>query len=157
MWFYTLLIIVLVALDQLTKHLARQMLTAGSYTVLIPNFIQLTYQENPGISFSLLSDLPARIRIPALSIISALVVIVLLVYLGRQWSVLSRKEKWGFSLIIAGAVGNLIDRVFRHQVTDFMFFHIFDWGLFVNNLADDLISIGFVILVIAAFTGKKAR
>jgi signal peptidase II len=155
MRFYCLLTIVLITLDQLTKYLARQMLTAGSYVELIPNFIHLTYQENQGISFSLLADLPVHIRVPLLSIVSLLVVIGLLIYLWRQWSVLLRKEKWGFSLIIAGAIGNLLDRVFRQQVTDFMYFHIYDRGLFVNNLADDLISIGFVILLIAAFAGRK--
>ncbi len=154
---YITLILVFTGLDQLLKFAARLYLQPGSYVELIPNLIDLTLQENQGISFSLLSDLPALVRIPLLAGISLVVVVGLCIYVFRNWTSLATGEKWGFSLIISGAVGNLIDRIVRQQVTDYMFFHFYETGFFVNNLADDLITVGFVIILFQAFVTKKGE
>lgn len=148
-------IVLLVGIDQVLKILVRSYLSADSYVELIPNFIHLTYQENQGISFSLLSELPDFIRIPLLTGVSALVILALSVFVYRQRNRLNRWEKWGFTLILAGALGNLIDRAFRQQVTDYMFFHFYQTSFFVNNLADDLISIGFVLMIWQSFVKKE--
>jgi len=155
MKYYLTLIAVFIGLDQLIKLTARLYLKSGYYIELIPNLIDLTLQENQGISFSLMSDLPSIIRVPLLAGVSLLVVVGLCIYVFRNWTSLARGEKWGFTLIISGAFGNLIDRVVRQQVTDYMYFHFYDTGFFVNNLADDLISIGFVIMLYQAFIIKK--
>jgi signal peptidase II len=155
MKYYLTLIAVFIGLDQLLKLTARLYLRPGRYIEFIPNLIDLTLQENQGISFSLMSDLPSIIRVPLLAGVSLIVVVGLCIYVFRNWTALTTGEKWGFSLIISGAVGNLIDRVFRQQVTDYMYFHFYDTGFFVNNLADDLISIGFVIMLYQAFMIKK--
>ena len=155
MKYYLTLVVVLIGLDQLIKLTARLYLRSGYYIELIPNLIDLTLQENQGISFSLLSDLPSVFRVPLLAGVSFIVVAGLCIYVFRNWTGLTTGEKWGFSLIISGAVGNLIDRVVRQQVTDYMYFHFYDTGFFVNNLADDLISIGFVIMLYQAFVSKK--
>lgn len=155
MRFFVSLTIVLVGLDQLIKYWVRSTFAAGEVIELIPNLIHLMHQENEGISFSLLSNLPDLFRIPLLAGVSLIVVVILCVYVYRNWRILGQGEKWGFSLIISGAVGNLIDRVFRQSVTDYMYFHFYDTGFFVNNLADDLISIGFVLMLYQAFVKKK--
>ncbi len=155
MKYYLTLIAIFIGLDQLIKLAARRYLQSGYYFELIPNLIDLTLQENQGISFSLMSDLPAVVRVPLLAGVSLIVVVGLCIYVFRSWTALATGEKWGFSLIISGAVGNLIDRVVRQQVTDYMYFHFYDTGFFVNNLADDLISIGFVIMLYQAFILKK--
>ena len=154
--YYVLLICFLVGLDQVIKILVRQFLTSSSYIEIIPNFIHLTYQENRGISFSMLSNLPSAIRVPLLSGISLIVIIGIMIYLYRKWESIPRIERWGYSLILSGALGNLIDRLFRSQVTDYMYFHFYEKGFFVNNLADDLISIGFVLLVWQSFFKKDS-
>lgn len=155
--FYLLIILIFVFIDQWIKYLVRLNLTSESYIELIPNLIHLTYQENRGISFSMMAELSASIRVPLLSGISFLVVTVLCVYIYFNWLSLTRGEKWGFSLIISGAVGNLLDRAFRGQVTDYMHFHFYDISFFVNNLADDLISLGFVIILYQSVTKKKTN
>ena len=155
MKYYLTFIAVFIGLDQLLKFTARLYLQSGSYIELITNLIDLTLQENQGISFSLLSDLPSLVRVPLLAGISLIVVVGLCIYVFRNWTALVTGEKLGFSLIISGAVGNLIDRVVRQQVTDYMYFHFYDTGFFVNNLADDLITIGFLIMVYQAFVIKK--
>lgn len=155
MRFHLFIAVLLIAADQGIKALVRTYLTPASYIEIIPNFIHLTYQENTGISFSLLSELPTSVRVPLLAGVSLVVIIVLLIYVYRGWSGFNLGERWGFTLILSGAAGNLIDRAFRKQVTDYMFFHLFDISLFVNNLADDLISIGFVLIVWASLRKKE--
>ena len=155
MYLYLIVIALLVGLDQLIKVLVRMNLTSSSFIEIIPNFIHLTYQENQGISFSLLSDLPQAIRVPLLTGVSVIVIVGLIFYIYKTRHDLTKAEKWGFTLILAGAVGNLIDRAFRQQVTDYMYFHFYDTSFFVNNLADDLISIGFVIMIWQSFKSKE--
>jgi len=154
--FYIFVIVVLVGIDQGIKILVRTSLTAESNIELIPNLIHLTYQENKGISFSMFADLSDSYRVPILAGISAIVVIGLIIYVIRRWSELLTGEKWGFSLILSGAVGNLLDRAIREQVTDYMHFHFYETSFFVNNLADDMISVGFVLLLLYSFRKGKA-
>ncbi len=157
MLFFIFIVLSLVGLDQWIKHLVRSHLTSGSDIQIIPNLIHLTYQENKGISFSFLADLPEGIRVPLLAGISAVVVIGLLIYVFYSWSKLATLEKWGLTLIISGAIGNLLDRAFRAQVTDYMHFHFYNTSFFVNNLADDLISIGFLIMLYQSFVKKEVN
>ncbi len=145
----------LVALDQIIKTIVRATLTPLSYIEVIPNFIHLTYQENKGISFSLLANIPAIVRVPLLAGISTVVIIGLCYFILKNRDQLNRIEMWGFTLILSGAIGNLIDRAFRQQVTDYMYFHFYDYSFFVNNLADDLISIGFVLVLWQSFRKKE--
>ena len=156
MAFYLCTVLLLLGLDQWIKYWVRTNLTYASYIEVIPNFIHLTYQENRGISFSFLSNLTEWVRIPLLAGISTIVVVILAIYAYRRWEQLNRFEKWGFTFLLAGASGNLWDRIFRQQVTDYMFFHFYETGFFVNNLADDLISIGFLLILITGFFSKKS-
>jgi len=148
---YLLWTLALIALDQGIKIVVRETMTSQTFIELVPNLIHLTSQENRGISFSFLSGLPEGFRQPALAGISFVVIIGLLVYIWRNWKSLPKIERVGFCLILAGAVGNLIDRAFRGSVTDYMYFHYYDTSFFVNNLADDLISFGFVALLYHSF------
>lgn len=154
---YIFAIAILAGMDQFFKYLVRQYLTGQSYVEVIPNFIHLTYQENKGISFSFLANLPTILRVPLLAGVSAIVIIGLSIYIFQKWESLIQWEKWGFVFILSGALGNFWDRAVRQQVTDYMYFHYYDTGFFVNNLADDLISIGFVLIVIAGFLKKDTH
>lgn len=157
MRFFIILTLCLAALDQVIKVIVRMTLTSSDNIPIIPNFIHLTYQENRGISFGMLSDLPDAYRVPLLSGGSFLVIMGLLIYLYRQWENVNQGERWGFALVLSGAIGNLIDRVFRQQVTDYMHFLFYDYSFFVNNFADDLISIGFVFLVYFGIFKKNSQ
>ncbi len=152
---HVLVVFLLVCIDQMIKYLVRLYMTADSFIELIPNLIHLTYQENQGISFGVGGEFPDFIRIPVLILVPAIVVVGLAVYVYKNQQVLKKMEKWAFALIIAGAIGNLIDRGIRFQVTDYMYFHFFDQSLFVNNFADDLISIGFVLIIWQTFSKKE--
>lgn len=157
MAFYVIIILVLFALDQLIKILVRSYLTPQSFIEVIPNFIHLTYQENKGISFSMFSSLPESFRAPLLASVSGIIIIGLAFYIYKNWNTISIIERWGFTLILSGALGNFWDRAVRQQVTDYMYFHFYETGFFVNNFADDLISIGFVFLVYKSIFPDKKR
>ncbi|MGK0288653.1 MAG: signal peptidase II [bacterium] len=155
--FHFVIILAFTGLDQLIKVLVRKFMTFQTNIELIPSLINLVYVENKGVSFSFLGNLPDNIRVPLLVGISSLVVLGILTYLYRSWETQLLWEKWGYSLIISGAIGNLIDRAFRQSVTDYMYFHFGNRGFFVNNLADDFISIGFVILLWKSFQKKEGE
>lgn len=137
----------LLLLDQAVKLWVRSSLSKTDYIEVIPNFIHLVWVQNAGISFNWLQDLPSPWRV--LILVFGVVAIIgwLIFYVIQNWVQLGTADRWGFALILGGALGNLVDRVLLGSVTDYMFFHFYDFGLFVNNLADDWISIGFVILL----------
>lgn len=147
----TAIIIAVLFFDQLTKFLITQGLTLGQ---IIPygNWFNLVLRTNKGISFSLFSTCNLYTEIALVSFIC--VVMVWLIY-----QFLIAKQRWeiiSFSLIIGGALGNLIDRLARGAVIDFLEFHIkgYYWPAF--NVADSCIVIG-VILILGMQTWHSWR
>ncbi len=155
-WFYHLLIILLVSLDQLTKALVVKSLFLFQQIEIIPGFFNLTRIHNRGIIFGAFSNLdqPAGRIILTIASLMALIV-VLIFYLKTPKTEIM--IKFFFSLILAGALGNLIDRLTRGYVVDFIDLHIgrHHWPYF--NLADTFISVGGLLLLFSIFMplGRK--
>lgn len=139
--FITLLVIAgLVLTDQLIKVIVLKYLApVGSY-VLVNKFLSLTYVENTGAAFGSFSS-----NTVILSVVTAAVVIVGLIYLLRG-KIKNKLAYWCITVIISGGIGNLIDRIFRGFVVDYI------EPLFVNfavfNFADILVTCGAIILII---------
>ncbi len=137
---YALLAAVLVVLDQVVKFLVRANIPLGEGVPFLPHILQLTYYQNTGAAFSLLNE-----HTWVLTLISAAASVLLVVLLVRK-TFSHPLAMTTLSLVLAGAVGNLIDRLFMGYVTDmfqtlFMNFPIF-------NVADICIvcgGIGFCI------------
>lgn len=137
---YALLAAALVALDQVVKFLVRANIPLGEGVPFLPHILQLTYYQNTGAAFSLLNE-----HTWVLTLISAAASVLLAVLLVRK-TFSHPLAMTTLSLVLAGAVGNLIDRLFMGYVTDmfqtlFMNFPIF-------NVADICIvcgGIGFCI------------
>ncbi|MBQ9067359.1 MAG: signal peptidase II, partial [Clostridia bacterium] len=144
-------ILLLVGVDQLTKYLVLQHLVPGDPMVVIPHVLQFRYLQNTGAAFSMLSG-----KTLALTILTSVILVVLLVFLFRD-KFSSKLAKTGAILIFAGGCGNLIDRVFRHYVVDFMEFLFTDFAVF--NFADWCVTIGAALLIIALFVdmGQDSR
>lgn len=159
---------IIVVLDQLTKYLAASQLGFGEPVPLMP-LLNLSLAYNQGAAFSLLSDSGGWQRW-FFAVLSTLVSIVLVVWLGR----LSSGEKWtglALSLILGGAVGNLIDRLVHGYVIDFIDFYYTTTAkcipLFhhatVNtchfptfNIADSAITVGAAVLIaVSLFDSRK--
>lgn len=146
-----LIALVIIALDQLTKYIAKTELGEGSAPVpLIADWLKLTYTENSGIAFGI--DLGGRAVVTTLSIVATLGICY---YLYRT----QRKNfyyRLAFGLIIGGAIGNLIDRAIYGQVVDFIHFDIYNGVLFgkhvslwpIFNVADAAITIGVAVMFI---------
>lgn len=130
---FVLIFVLLLFLDQLTKHLVRTYL-ANPIDLKI---FSIVYTTNTGIAFSMLQNFPL---IPAF----AAIIVILLIFVNRKKLLLNNLSTIGFSLIAAGATGNLIDRFAFSRVTDFIDFHF--WPVF--NIADSALTIGALLLVI---------
>lgn len=136
-------ILLIIALDQLTKILVFNQLKEKASIVLIDNFLELTYVENRGAAFGILQNQKLLFFI-----ITILVLGFLFHYLYKNISTMSTLLKFTLALIIAGAIGNFIDRLFRGYVIDFIFVRF--WGYYdfpVFNVADIGIVIGAILLI----------
>lgn len=139
--FITVVVIVLLVLaDQIIKIVVLNNLKPiGSYT-LIENILSLTYTENTGAAFGSFHGYTI-----VLSVLTALVLLVGLIYLlsGR---VKSKISYVCLTLVFAGGIGNLIDRVFRGFVIDYIEPKFINFAVF--NFADILVTCGAIVLII---------
>jgi signal peptidase II len=145
---------VLVA-DQLTKAWATTSLKPVVYMEVIPGFFRLSYATNRGVAFSLLADsrLDIRWALSAVSLVAALFVISYFrrAPADRPWLNVS------LALLMAGIVGNMIDRVRLGEVVDFIELHwqgLYSWPTF--NVADSAICVGAVLLALEMLREEKA-
>ncbi|MCG7927862.1 MAG: signal peptidase II [Candidatus Thiodiazotropha taylori] len=145
---------VVILLDQLTKQMADRMLTLYEPVYVLPIF-DLTLLYNKGAAFSFLSDQGGWQRW-FFTVLAIVVTSVLTVWLWR----LKQQEKWvavSLSLIIGGAIGNVIDRILFGHVIDFLHFHYQQhyWPAF--NIADSAITLGVGIMLYDALVLAKRR
>lgn len=136
----TLLILTLIIFDQLTKWLVITNIKENSITV-IQNILNFTYVENKGVAFGINSN-------GGISniIISIFIIIIIIRFMVKQREMTNKFTNISLALILAGGFGNLIDRIFRGYVVDYIdITRLFDYPIF--NFADICIVVG-VILVI---------
>lgn len=147
-WLWFTLAAVVVVLDQITKQVASSEL---SYAMPEPVFfwLNMTLHHNQGAAFSFLSDAGGWQRwfFTALAAVVSLVLVIWLRRLGPQQRVLAL----GLSLVLGGAVGNLLDRLRLGYVVDFISVHYQSWYFPTFNIADAAISVGAVFLIIDSF------
>lgn len=131
---YAVLAAVLVALDQLVKYLVMTNIDFGEHVPFIPYVLELTYVKNTGAAFSIFSG-----HTWALALVSLVMSVVLALAL---WKNFFRHPlgKVTLTLLLAGAVGNLIDRVFRGFVVDM--FNVLFMNFAVFNVADICVVVG---------------
>jgi signal peptidase II len=142
--------------DQLTKSLLRSYLPVHTAKVIIPGFLNLVHVRNTGAAFSLLAGSNTVWRQVLFAMVSVLALAVILYLLSRT----PKQDAWtrrGLTLIFAGAVGNLIDRLRFGEVVDFLDFYLrsLHWPAF--NVADSAITVGAGILLVTLFGVKTNR
>ena len=135
----------LVALDQLTKQMVVERFMYGESLALLP-VLDLTRLHNTGAAFSLLADQPGWQRW-LFSAVAAGVAVALGVLLSRLERGTPRLLAASYALIMAGAVGNLIDRLRHGYVVDFVHVHWQDWYYPAFNVADSAITVGALLLI----------
>ena len=135
----TIMIVLIVAFDQITKYFASLKLADGSVAKFIPGVVQFKYAENTGMAFSMLSG--ARWVFIALTVV---------VCVGVFYYLFSNRCKslwlyWSLGVILSGGIGNLIDRIRFGYVVDFIEPTFVNFAIF--NIADCAVTCGAVVLV----------
>ncbi len=144
-----LLVVVIVPLDQASKWWVETHVSPLEPIVVIDGFFHITHARNPGAALGLFQQVPVAVFIgltfAALALIGSFY---------RQVTPGDRLSAAALGLIVSGALGNLIDRVTRHEVVDFL---QFDLGLFVFpdfNIADSAIVVGVGLLLLDVITSE---
>jgi len=151
-WFLLVSLLgLVVCLDQGSKVYVHNTFVLHESRPVIAEFFHLTYVRNPGAAFGLLARQKEAFLRFFFPMVTVLAIGVLLVYFMRVPSQRTL-TLWGISLILGGAVGNGIDRLWLGQVIDFLDFHwhnTYHWPAF--NLADSAICVGVGLLLLDAF------
>ena len=136
------LFLTLVILDQITKALVINIFNLYDSVTLLP-IINLTFVVNYGFAFGLFNN-PSLNQI----LVSAVISIIILYFLYLLIKTQDKIFQFSLTLILAGALGNFIDRIFRGFVIDFIDIYIgkYHWPAF--NVADSCITVGFIVLMI---------
>jgi signal peptidase II len=137
-----LLVSVIVAADWLTKFIVLNQLELYERVALVGSWLSIVHVSNDGIAFSLLSDASAAWRLPLL-IVTVAVALVLLVRMAS--AARGTGSRLSRALIMAGALGNLGDRILDGGVTDFLVVRFFPY---IFNIADVEVTIGGTLLAI---------
>jgi signal peptidase II len=152
MWRWLLLAAGVVALDQATKFVAVAALTGKAPVEVMP-FFNLVLVYNRGAAFSFLAEADGWQRFFFLGI--GLVAVVIIVAWLRKLRADATQNAVGLSLILGGAIGNLIDRALYGHVIDFIDWHYAGWHWPAFNIADSAILVGAVLVVLAGLRGDK--
>ena len=147
---YIVLILILVGADQLSKYLIDTTMFEGETLPFITNFFHITYVKNRGIAFGLFQG-----KLDIIGVATIIAIVAIAYYLYKERNKLSLVEKMGFIYILAGAIGNMIDRVFRGYVIDMIDFRGI-WS-FIFNLADVWINIGVIFIILDQLFRKNRK
>lgn len=143
---------VIMVIDQVTKYLIAQNFTIHK-VVEVAAFFNLVLVYNPGAAFSFLSDAAGWQR--GFFIFIAFAASAWIVYLLRKYPG-QTLFCFALSLVLAGALGNVIDRILFGAVIDFLDFHAYGWHWPAFNVADAAITCGAVLLVWDGFHPRKS-
>ena len=137
---YTLLFVILVVVDQAVKFWVRANIPLGESIPFLPHIMDLTYTQNTGAAFSILRE-----HTWLLTLLSAVLVVIVALLVAKRF-IAGRLGLVAATLVLAGGIGNLIDRVALGYVTDMFQTTFMDFAIF--NVADSCLTIGVVLLVV---------
>ena len=144
---FILIIFLLVCFDIFSKVIANTSLLFGQSVDTVFPFIELLLIFNSGIAFGIF-DNKGEVASNLLLILTILITLYLL------WMIINEtkdRNKLALSFITGGAIGNVLDRINDGSVTDFLHLKIYNYSLFVFNLADAFITIGAILIIYFEF------
>ena len=150
--FVAIFSIILIIIDQFTKFLAASYLANEDSVVLIDNFLRLYYIENRGAAFGILQGFRFLF-----AVITVAVLIILIVFLIKNYNKVPFIYLLSFSLLIGGTIGNFIDRVRLHYVIDFISMRFFGYDFAIFNFADVFIVVGTILISIGILLHDNKR
>ena len=129
-------------LDFISKIIVTNFLEYNQSIKIINNFFYINYVQNQGASWSIMSG-----KVLLLIIVSIILIGIIIYYLCKNKN-MSMVKIIGFSLLLGGALGNLVDRLWYGYVIDFLSFNIFHYNFPVFNLADCAVVLGSLIILL---------
>ena len=147
---YFILSLILVIIDLIVKLIVKNTMIPNQSITIINNFFYITYVKNTGAAWSILSGRKIFL------IIFSLIVIISIIYYIIKRKEYNKLELIGYSMVLSGAIGNLIDRIIYGYVIDYLDFYIFNYDYPIFNIADILIVIGIIIIFIS-YGGKNEK
>ena len=147
MFLYLIPLVIILAADQISKFLVAKNMAVGESFTLIPNFMDITYVQNRGAAFGIFQGRKI------LLIIVSVLIFALIIWYVVHYKPKSKWVMWSLTLIVAGGLGNLIDRAALSYVRDFLneTFTKFDFPVF--NIADCAVTIGAIMLALHVLIG----
>lgn len=148
----SVLTVILVIVDQVVKFLVSTYL---NYIDVIPKFLYLSLEKNYGVAFSMLWNNRLLILI-----ISLLLILFLIYLLNKDYLSKGKNNKLlnvTYGLLFGGILGNLIDRIVRGYVIDYIGVYIINYKFPVFNLADSFITVGVILMIISTFKEEKKQ
>jgi len=142
--------VLIVFLDQLTKLIVHSTMNLYDSFQVIPYLLNFTYIRNEGIAFGIYFE-----GAETIFIVLPILITIYLFYLLKSEEFQDKFSQIALFLIIAGAVGNIIDRIFRGYVVDFIDFHLNGMHWYVFNIADSSVTIGLIFLLYSSIIINK--
>jgi signal peptidase II len=140
--FYYIIALIIIAFDQWTKWLIVKKMDLGESIEVIRNFIYITSHRNRGAAWGILEG-----QMWFFYVITAVVIIAIIYYI-QKMAKESKLLGISLGLMLGGAIGNFIDRVFRQEVVDFMHTIWFGYHFPIFNVADSSLVIGVILVMI---------
>lgn len=157
---YFLISILIFIVDIVSKYFVEKFIQPIYMKNIIGNILVFAYTRNYGVAFGFLNNLPEAIRniMPLILKIIVAVAMILIVFI--MIAINPKKQKFsmiGFTMVLGGAIGNLVDRIMRGYVTDFISMGFNETIRFPYhyNIADASITIGIVVIAIGVFLFKE--
>jgi signal peptidase II len=148
-WLPLLVAVCVVVADRLSKLWIEHSLNTFESVSVIGGLFRIVHTENPGAAFGFLAEGNAFVRALVLIGVSAIVLFFVASALWSHRSTFTAPlSRFGLALILGGAMGNLLDRVLRGTVTDFLEIYQGSWSFPAFNVADSAITVGAALVVI---------
>lgn len=142
------IIVAVIALDTLAQAWVFASLQDSSGAIIVTPFFRLVRVWNHGVSFGMFQSIAY-----GQWILSALAFVIIAILGHMLWKATDRTHAVAYSLIIGGALGNVLDRVLYGAVADYLDFHAYDYHWPAFNITDSAIFIGVLLLIL--FSGKR--
>jgi signal peptidase II len=152
---YGTIAILILAADQLTKKMVQASIPPQAVIPVVPHLFNLTHTQNSGAAFGLFSGSSSPWKTTLLILVSGALLVTVI---GIVWRSHMRWEGGvGLALILGGASSNLLDRISRGRVVDFLDFYFRSYHWFTFNLADTAIVVGAGFLILQMVSTKESH
>jgi signal peptidase II len=149
---YYIIAVIIIGIDQVTKWLIVKNMELGESITVIENFLYITSHRNRGAAWGILQG-----QMWFFYIITTIVIIGIIYYI-QKYTKENKVMGVALGLMLGGAIGNFIDRLFRKEVVDFINTYIFSYDFPIFNVADSALCVGVVLLFIQMLLeGKQEK